>query len=209
MKKKLIFKNNLEKNKYKYIFLLTIILIGFLSGIILANVLSYNDKKEMVNIVETYFLNLKNGAEVNYLKNLLNISSTNFLYFFLIIIFSLSIIGVLLNPFILYFKIFIIVFSLGIIIITYGFKGILLGIFYVFPGAIINLITYLLLSFHGINLSLKIFKAIFFKKQYNFHEIGLKYLKISLIAILILIISTLYETYLADFIMKLFTFLIK
>ena len=160
MKKKLIFKNNLEKNKYKYIFLLTIILIGFLSGIILANVLSYNDKKEMVNIVETYFLNLKNGAEVNYLKNLLNISSTNFLYFFLIIIFSLSIIGVLLNPFILYFKSFIIGFSLGIIIITYGFKGILLGIFYVFPGAIINLITYLLLSFHGINLSLKIFKAI-------------------------------------------------
>ncbi len=209
MKNKLALKNDLKKNKYKYIFLLTIILIGFLSGIILANILSYNDKKELIEITEKYFINIKNGTEINYFSNLLSIFSTNFLYLVIIIIFSLSIIGVILNPFILYFKSFIIGFSMGIILITYGFLGIPFSIFYIFPHQILNLIVYLLLSFHGINLSIKLFKALFLKKQINFQLIIKKYFKIVLISAIILIITTLYETYLADFIMKLFTFLIK
>ena len=103
MKKK-NFWQELKKNKYKYLFLITIIILGFLSGIVLANILSYNDKKEVGEIVETYFLNLKNNESINYIGNFLNNLGVNFFYLLLLFIFGISIIGIVLNPFILYFK---------------------------------------------------------------------------------------------------------
>ena len=132
MKKK-NFWQELKKNKYKYLFLITIIILGFLSGIVLANILSYNDKKEVGEIVETYFLNLKNNESINYIGNFLNNLGVNFFYLLLLFIFGISIIGIVLNPFILYFKSLITGFSVGIIISLYSFKGILGGILYLFP----------------------------------------------------------------------------
>lgn len=209
MKNKKIFRQEFKKNKYKYIFLITIIILGFLSGIILSNILSYNDKKEIATIVEEYFLNLKENTEINYISNFINNLNVNFIYLLLLFIFGLSIIGVILNPFILYFKSFILGLSVGIIISIYRFKGIIGGILYIFPHQIINIIVYLLLSYYGISLSIKLFKSLFLKKTFNSSEFMKKYFKIVGLSSFVLLISTLYETFLADFIMKLFTFLIK
>lgn len=208
MKQQLI-KLEFKKNKYKYIFLITITFLGFISGIIFANILSYNDYNKIASLLKDYFLDLKNGNQINYLSNFFNILGTNFIYLFLIFIFGLSIIGIILNPFILYFKSLIIGFSIGIIIAVYGFRGIPLAIFFGFPHLLINLIIYILISFYGINLAIKLFKALFLKKQFNFSYIIKKYFKILAFCSVILIITTLYETFFQDFIMKLFTFLIK
>ena len=143
MNKKKI-KDELKKNKYKYAFLITIIIVGFISGIICSNILSYNDQKEISEIVKTYFINLKNGEEINYFNNLLNNTLVNYFYLVLLFVFGLSIIGIILNPFILYFKSFILGFSVGIVINIYSFKGIVFGILYLFPHQIINLITNLI-----------------------------------------------------------------
>lgn len=198
-----------KKNKYKYFFLITIIILGFFSGIILSNILSYNDKMEIGELVEGYFMNLKENTEINYLSNFLNNFSIDFTYLFLLFIFGLSIIGIVLNPFILYFKSFITGFSVGIIISIYSFKGIIGGILYIFPHQIINIIVYLLLSYYGMNLSIKLFKSLFLKKQFQTSEFMKKYFKILGLSSIVLLISSLYETFLADFIMKVFTFLIK
>ena len=206
---KVIVKKKKKKNKYKYIFLITIIVLGIISGIILSNLLSYNDSKEISKIIEEYLINLKNGNNLNFISNLINSLSINFLYVLLIFIFSLSIIGILLNPFILYFKSFITGFSIGIMIKLYSFKGILLGIFSVFPHEFINLILYLFISFYGIKLSIKLFFLIFTKKQFNFSFYMKKYLKVIGVSLILLIISSLYETFIADFVIKAFTFLIK
>jgi len=208
MHKKFLDKD-LRKNKYKYLFLITIVIIGIISGIIFSNILSYNDKQEVVDILKTYFLNLQDNKEINYVNNFFNILGTNFLYLILIFIFSISIIGIILNIFVLYFKSFILGFSIGSIILTYSFKGIIGAILYIFPHVIINLIIYVLVCFYGINLSIKLFKALFLKKQFNWNEIMKKYFKILGVSSLILLITTLYETFLANFVMKLFTFLIK
>ena len=208
MKKKEI-GQELQKNKYKYIFLLTIIIFGFLTGIILSNILSYDDKKEISRVVSEYLINLKNGEEINYVSNLLNSISINLSYLILIFILSLSIIGIILNPFILYFKSFIIGFNIGIMITIYSFKGIILGLFSIFPHQIINISIYLLVSFYGIKLSINLFKSIFLKKQFNFSIYIKKYLKVLILSCLILIISAIYETFLGDFLMKVFTFLIN
>ena len=208
-KEKNAFQKEIQKNKYKYIFLLTIILIGFISGIIFSNILSYNDHQEISNTLKDYFLGIKNNQSINYLGNFLNIFSVNYLYMLLIWIFGLSIIGIILNPFILYFKSFIIGFSVGIIISIYSYLGILGSLLYLFPHLLINLLVYTLLSFYGIKLSIKLFKALFLHKNFNFQELVKKYLKILGVASIILLITTLYETFLADFVMKIFTFFLK
>lgn len=208
-KEKNAFQKEIQKNKYKYIFLLTVILIGFISGIIFSNILSYNDHQEINNTLKDYFLGIKNNQSINYLGNFLNIFSVNYLYMLLIWIFGLSIIGIILNPFILYFKSFVIGFSVGIIISIYSYLGILGSLLYLFPHLLINLLVYTLLSFYGIKLSIKLFKALFLHKNFNFQELVKKYLKILGLASIILLITTLYETFLADFVMKIFTFFLK
>lgn len=196
MKKK-NFWQELKKNKYKYLFLITIIILGFLSGIVLANILSYNDKKEVGEIVETYFLNLKNNESINYIGNFLNNLGVNFFYLLLLFIFGISIIGIVLNPFILYFKSLITGFSVGIIISLYSFKGILGGILYLFPTQLLNLLIYMLVSFYGINLSIRLFKVLFLRKNINNNEFMKKYFQVLLFSSIVLLISTLYETSLA------------
>lgn len=208
-KEKNAFQKEIQKNKYKYIFLLTVILIGFISGIIFSNILSYNDHQEISNTLKDYFLGIKNNQSINYLGNFLNIFSVNYLYMLLIWIFGLSIIGIILNPFILYFKSFVIGFSVGIIISVYSYLGILGSLLYLFPHLLINLLVYTLLSFYGIKLSIKLFKALFLHKNFNFQDFMKKYLKILGLASIILLITTLYETFLADFVMKIFTFFLK
>ena len=208
-KEKNAFQKEIQKNKYKYIFLLTIILIGFISGIVFSNILIYNDHQEMSNTLKDYFLGIKNNQSINYLGNFLNIFSVNYLYMLLIWIFGLSIIGIILNPFILYFKSFVIGFSVGIIISVYSYLGILGSLLYLFPHLLINLLVYTLLSFYGIKLSIKLFKALFLHKNFNFQDFMKKYLKILGLASIILLITTLYETFLADFVMKIFTFFLK
>ena len=208
-KEKNAFQKEIQKNKYKYIFLLTIILIGFISGIIFSNILSYNDHQEISNTLKDYFLGIKNNQSINYLGNFLNVFSVNYLYMLLIWIFGLSIIGIILNPFILYFKSFVIGFSVGIIISVYSYLGILGSLLYLFPHLLINLLVYTLLSFYGIKLSIKLFKALFLHKNFNFQDFMKKYLKILGLASVILLITTLYETFLADFVMKIFTFFLK
>ena len=207
MKKK-NFWQELKKNKYKYLFLITIIILGFLSGIVLANILSYNDKKEVGEIVEFYFLNLKNNESINYIGNFLNNLGVNFFYLLLLFIFGISIIGIVLNPFILYFKSLITGFSVGIIISLYSFKGILGGILYLFPTQLLNLLIYMLVSFYGINLSIRLFKVLFLRKNINNNEFMKKYFQVLLFSSIVLLISTLYETFLADFVMKFFTLFI-
>ena len=65
------------------------------------------------------------------------------------------------------------------------------------------------MSFYGINLSIKLFKSLFLRKSTNYQEFMKKYLIVLGLSFGVLLISSLYETFLADFIMKLFTFLIK
>ena len=206
LKKNII--NLINKDKYKYIFLFTIIFIGFICGIILSNILSFNDKKIVGEVIENYFFNLKNN-NINYLSNIINSILVNLTYVLLIVIFSLSSLGLILNPFILYFKSLIIGFSLGIIINIYSYKGIILGILTIFPHQIINIIMYMFLCFFGIKLSKNIIYLLFHKKTINFSLFMKKYIKLIIVSCIILIISSIYEIFLGEYFIKVFTFLLN
>lgn len=198
----------MDKEKKKYIFLISIVVIGVIIGIIFSNILSDNDKILVEDKLTTYFMNIKENKEINYLSNFLNSFLNNNTTLVLIWIFGLSIIGLFFNIFILFFKSFAVGFGIGSIINLYLYKGILGSILYVFPHILINLFVFLVLVYYANNFSSKLFKLLFLKKDVKFNLVMKKYLKILLYGFILLVVSSLLETFLSPFIMKLFTFLI-
>ena len=178
-------------------------------GLLFANILSNDDQTLVFNKLTTYFNNLKNDVPILYMNNLLSSIKNNLIYLIIIWFLGLSIIGLLLNNFILFFKSFILGFSIGSIINIYLYNGIILSIIYIFPSLIINLIIYLIMIYYANNFSLQLFNLIFKKKDYALRYSIKKYSKVLIFCAVILIISSLLETFLTPFLIKLFSFLIK
>ena len=190
-------------------FLLIIAILGIVIGIIFSNILSAPDEKLVYTKLTTFFNNLKDDIKIDYWKNLLEILKNNFLYLGCILIFGISIIGLVLNNFILFFKSFILGFSIGGIISIYLYQGLILSFVYVFPSLIINLLFYLIAVYYANMFSLNLFDVLFRKKSFNFPPFIKRYFKIFSILACLLFISSLLETFLTPFLLKLFSFLIK
>ena len=190
-------------------FLLIIAILGIVIGIIFSNILSAPDEKLVYTKLTTFFNNLKDDIKIDYWKNLLEILKNNFLYLGCILIFGISIIGLVLNNFILFFKSFILGFSIGGIISIYLYQGLILSFVYVFPSLIINLLLYLIAVYYANMFSLNLFDVLFRKKSFNFPPFIKRYFKIFSILACLLFISSLLETFLTPFLLKLFSFLIK
>ena len=199
----------MDKEKKKYIFLISIAVIGIIIGIIFSNIISDNDKILVENKLTTFFINIKNNKDINYLSNFLNSFLNNTTTLIIIWILGLSIIGLVLNNFILFFKTFIIGFGIGSIINIYLYKGIVGALLYIFPHMLINVFVFIVLIYYANNFSIKLFKSLFLKKEFKFNEIMKKYSKILLYGFSLLIISSLLETFLSPIIIKLFTFMIN
>lgn len=199
----------MDKAKRKYVFLITIVVIGLIGGIIFSNILNTSDEKLVYDKLTTYFLNIKNGIQIDYWQTLLNSIKNNMFLLILVWIFGLSIIGIVFNAFILFFKSFVLGFSIGSIINIYLYKGIILSIVYIFPHFIINTIILLLLVYYANNFSIKLFNLLFLKKEIKFHDIMKRYFKIFVICLGAFSISSLIETFFSPFFIKLFTFLIN
>ena len=124
-------------------------------------------------------------------------------------ILGLSIIGLLFNNFIVFFKGFILGFSVGSIINIYLYSGIILAIIYVFPTIIFNTFIYLIMTYYANGISFNLFNVLFKKKDIKFAILMKRYFRIFYILGSLLIVSSLYETFVTPFFLKLFTFLIK
>ena len=144
----------MDKEKRKYIFLITIAVIGIITGIVFSNILSDNDKILVENKLTTFFTNIKNNKEINYLSNFLNSFLNNTTTLIIIWILGLSIIGLVLNNFILFFKTFIVGFGIGSIINIYLYKGIIGALLYIFPHMLINVFVFIVLIYYANNFSL-------------------------------------------------------
>ena len=199
----------MNKLKNKYVFLLVIIIIGTIAGIMFSNVLSDSDEKIVMLKITDYFNNLKDDVKIDYFNNLLNSLKNNYIYLIFIWVFGLSIIGLILNNFILFFKSFIMGFIIGSIINIYLYNGIILSILYVFPALIINIMVYGILVYYANNISIKSFDLIFSKKDIKINSYVKRYSKLLLVCSIIIFISSILETYLTPFLIKLFSFLIK
>lgn len=200
-----ITKDKLLNQKKKYLFLLIIMCIGFISGIIFLFFISKSDKTVLMKEINTFFINIKDN-NLNTTNTLINSISSNFLSISIIWLLGISIIGIPFIIFFLFFKSFIFSFSIASIIAKYGFKGILLAFSYIFPHQVIYLVIWLLLGFYALSFSFKLGNLLFFKKNINIREHFIKYIKIGGICLITSLLCSLFESYISPHFINLFIF---
>ncbi len=194
-------KDKLKINKKLLLFMAIIGIAGIVAGAILVNILSIDDKKILLEYLNSFITNVKEN-KLDYVLVLKNNLLTNFTYLVLIWIAGISIVGLPVIVFIYFSKTFIAGFSVGSIIYAYKVKGLLLALFYI-PGSIISIISILFLSMFGINVSLKILYSLLHKRVFDFKYLVKKYFKILVLCIIISLLGVLFDTFVMPYLVKL------
>ena len=184
-------------------FLNVIAIVGIIAGGIFMIVLSKNDKETVLNSIKDFFDKLINN-KFNFAGTLKNTLISNLLFSFIIWVIGISVVGVLIVIFIIFYKSFTLGFTISSIIYTYSIKGALLALIYVFPNLVINLLVLLYLSSYSIKLSIILIKSILKKDNLNFKAFINNYSKVFLISIIFLIVTSLYESFISPIILRYF-----
>ena len=184
-------------------FLNVIAIIGIIAGSIFMIVLSKHDKETVLNSIKDFFDKLINN-KFNFVETLKNTALSNFLFSFIIWVIGISVVGVLIVISIIFYKSFTLGFTISSIIYTYSIKGTLLALIYVFPHMVINLLILLYLSSYSIKLSIILIKSILKKDNLTFKSFINNYSKVFLVSIVFLIITSLYESFIAPIILRYF-----
>ena len=182
-------------NKKINIFIICLIVLGLTVGSIFSVIISQNDQNLVIEKIKLFIDNINNNS-LNSLIAFKNSISINYLYIIIIWILGMTLIGIPINIFILFFKSFTLGFSLSSFIITYSYKGLLLSSIY--------LIVLLVLTIYSIMFSSILIKNIIKNSLHNELPKFLKnYCIILIIALLVSLISSLSETFLMPTIIKL------
>lgn len=192
-------------NKKLNYFVFSIISIGFITGCIFLMLISETDKKIVLESINKFIYNIN----PNSLEILKNISIINFMYIFLLVIFSLSIIGSILNVIIIYFKSFILGFAISSLFITFNLKSIPISISYLVPSQLINLFVIYILGIYSLLFSYKLLGQVINKKDNYIKLFIRKYFIIIVICIILTIISTIFESFIFPLIVNLLKNIIK
>ena len=184
-------------------FLNVIAIVGIIAGSIFMIILNKNDKETVLNSIKDFFDKLINN-KFNFVGTLKNTVISNFLFSFIIWVIGISVVGVLIVIFIIFYKSFTLGFTISSIIYTYSIKGALLALIYVFPHLVINLLILLYLSSYSIKLSIILIKSILKKDNLNFKAFINNYSKVFLISMLFLIVTSLYESFISPIILRYF-----
>jgi len=197
-----------SKNKYREIkkrktFLILLILcaISLICGILFLAFLDKNGKQITVNTITSFFKELSTKPNKDLIINTLK---NNILITIIMWLLGVSLFGVIFELLFLAIKSFTLGFSITSFIYTFKFKGIYLSILYLFPS-IFNLIIYFILGFFATNYSIYLFNYLFKNKEHNLKLLMKKYIKVLLISMILLFISSIIEIFIVPYILKLFT----
>ena len=194
-------KNILKYDKKIMLFLNIIAVIGIISGSIFVIIINKNDKKMMIVSINNLFNKIKEN-NFDFLSIFKNTIFNNFIISFIIWIIGISVIGIVITILLVFYKCFILSFTISSIIYVYSFKGIILSIIYIFPHMIVNILTFLYISSYSIKLSIILTKTILKRENLNFKQFLNNYLKVLLISIVILFLSSIYESIIMPYILK-------
>ena len=200
MKRKISLSRNNTKNQKKlYLILIGLAIIGFIIGCLFIFILSKDNNSFIKDNLTNYFNNIKPSFNLLF-KTIFNY----FIYIITIWILGISIIGIPIVIFMYLFKCFILGFSLSSIINSFGFKGILIALFDLFPHKISFIIVLLLVTFYSVSFSIKLIKHLFFKRPINFRESMNKYFKILIISLSISLVISIYEVFISPYLINIF-----
>lgn len=177
-----------------------VLVLGLLFGSIYITILNNNDKKELLLNITNYFNSFK---EID-MQDKLNIFKEslikNILFFILIWVLGISVVGFPIILIMIFYKSFLLGFSISSIFAKYKLGGLYKILVYIFPSKIILLVLSLILAVFSINLSNRLVNSCIKKKTFNFNAYMGKYFLLLLICILASVITSLIDA----FIMPLF-----
>ena len=190
-------------NKKINLFVISIILLGIISGSIFLVILNNNDKELVITKISNFMQNI-NENKLNNLDAFKNVLIENSIYIILMWILGLSMIGIILNVFLAYLKGFIVGFSISSFILTFKYKGIIASFIYAFPTTIINLLSIIIISVYSYTFTIILYKSIFNKaNNIIIRKYLKKYLLVLIISLGLILISSISEAFLLPSIMKL------
>ena len=200
-KKKTKLSNIILPSKKINYFVITILLFGVISGSIFLIVLNDTDKSNAILQIETFISNI-DGNKIDNGLALKNSLIINYIFVGLIWGLGLSIIGVIFNIFLTYIKGFITGFSISSIFLTYKYKGILMGLLYIFPHQIINIIVVCILTIYSIMFSHNLLTIIVSKNVKKNRSMLKKYVIILIFSVIASFISSILEIYMFPNLLK-------
>ena len=164
--------------------------------------LNKEGKEIVFNTINTYFKDLNSSKAIN--NNLVNVLKNNIILTGIMWFLGVSLVGVIFEVLFLILKGFSLGFSISSFIYVFKFKGIYIGLVYLLPS-IFNLLIYLILGFFAINYSIYLYKYLFKNASINLSLLMKKYLKVLVLSLILLIISSVIEVFLIPNVLKLFT----
>ncbi len=184
---------NKQKDKKKLILIFIICIVSFIIGILLPSILNEENKKIIETSLNTFFDTIKNN-QIKTNELLFKTLTSNIIIDLTIWLLGISIIGIPIVIILLGFKSLSLGFTISSIISAYKLNGVIKALIYIVPN-IINLFIFFVISYYSISFSVMLFNYLFQKKEYNKRIIVNRYLKLLVISIIILIFSSLIETY--------------
>ncbi len=181
------------KDKKKFIIIFVICTVAFIIGVLLPSILNEENRKIIQTSLNSFFDTIKN----NQLKTnelLFKTLTSNIIIDLILWLLGISIIGIPIVIILLGYKSLSLGFTISSIISTYKLNGVIKALIYIVPN-IINLLIFFVISYYSISFSLMLFNYLFRKKEYNKRVIVNRYLKLLVISIIILIFSSVIETY--------------
>ena len=184
-------------------FIMFMIILGIISGSLFLVVLKDTDHSLVIEKINTFFTNI-NTNNINNIEAFKNAFIENIIFVILVWILGMSIIGIIINIFMIYLKGFIIGFSLSSFFLVYKYKGLLAALIYAFPTSIINILVCLLLGVYSVLFTINLWKIIFLKeKDFNMKRFIKKYFLLLILCIILILISSLTESFLVPSLLKL------
>lgn len=199
--------NNIRFDKKYVLFSLILVILGIITGSLFIVILNSTDKNLVIEYISAFIDNIKNSG-INNLDLLKNAIISNYIVIFILLIIGFTSFLFPINVLILFYKSFIIGFSLSSFILTYGIKGTLLSIIYILPHLLINILIFCLLTAFTLKISISMIKCVIKRKDVNMRQYFNKYLSIIIMSIIIITLTSLYEAYVAPYLLKLIVNLI-
>lgn len=194
-------KSKISYNKRVMLFLTITVLIGIMAGSFLVVILNNSDKILVKEYIEN-FINNVNGESFNYVDTLKNALLINLIIIISIWILGISVIGLLIVICLVFWKAFTLGFTVSGFIITFNLKGAVTALVYIFPHLIINLLIIMYLGSYSIKFSMLIIKCVVSKVSLDLRKLMNKYLKVLLFSIIVIIVTSLFETFVTPILLK-------
>lgn len=187
----------------KYLFLISLLLLGVLFGIIFINIISEVDKLIIKNELNE-FISLINKNEISISSSFLNAFSENIIMFFIIWCSGFIFILLPISYFIVFYKGFITGFLLSSLIYIFKIKGLFYFLIFVFPTGILSILFLIFFVFIISKFSKKFLLIIYKDNSYDLKKLIKKYFLLLIGVIIICIILSLLEIFLNYFLIKTF-----